>query len=159
MQSTCWLASGSLRTSASAVTSRCSCLRSRSAHLAACSASTTSPTTMRSCTPLSVAALHPQTHTHTQTHTHARARARTHTHAPTHTFNGPLSVTTQVSRYQKGKPVWILLKQEMVSGSGISWATCKSAPRSRQITMPAPHHSVFYRPDSLRATQPTASEH
>jgi len=30
-----------------------------------------------------------------------------------------------------------------VSGSGISWAVCKSAPRSRQITTPAPHHSVF----------------
>jgi len=30
-----------------------------------------------------------------------------------------------------------------VSGSGISWAMCKSAPRSRQITTPAPHHSVF----------------
>ena len=28
-----------------------------------------------------------------------------------------------------------------MSGSGISWAVCKSAPRSRQITMPAPHHS------------------
>ena len=28
-------------------------------------------------------------------------------------------------------------------GSGISWAICKSAPRSRQITTPAPHHSVF----------------
>ena len=35
---------------------------------------------------------------------------------------------------------WILLKQETVSGSGISWAVCKSAPRSRQITTPAPHH-------------------
>jgi len=34
-------------------------------------------------------------------------------------------------------------KQETVSGSGISWAICKSAPRSRQITMPAPHQSVF----------------
>jgi len=41
------------------------------------------------------------------------------------------------------KPIWILLKQETVSGSGISWATCKSAPRSRQTTTPAPHHSVF----------------
>jgi len=30
-----------------------------------------------------------------------------------------------------------------VSGSGISWAICKSAPRSKQITTPAPHHSVF----------------
>ena len=42
-----------------------------------------------------------------------------------------------------------------MSGSGIS----KSAPRSRQITMPAPHHSVFYWPDALPATQPTASKH
>ena len=30
-----------------------------------------------------------------------------------------------------------------MSGSGINWAICKSAPRSRQITAPAPHHSVF----------------
>jgi len=36
---------------------------------------------------------------------------------------------------------------------------CKSAPRSRQITTPAPHHSVFYRPDALPAAQPTASKH
>jgi len=49
----------------------------------------------------------------------------------THTFNGPLSGTTRVSRYQKGKPIWILLKQETVSGGGVSWAICKSAPRSR----------------------------
>ena len=46
-----------------------------------------------------------------------------------------------------------------MSGSGISWAICKSAPCSRQITMPAPHHSVFYRPDALPAAQPTASKH
>ena len=44
---------------------------------------------------------------------------------------------------RKVKPIWILLKQETVSGSGISWAICKSAPRSRQITMPALHRSVF----------------
>ena len=31
-----------------------------------------------------------------------------------------------------------------MSGTGIIWAICKSASRSRQITMPAPHHSVFY---------------
>ena len=43
----------------------------------------------------------------------------------------------------KVKPIWFLLKQETVSGSGISWAICKSAPCSRQITTPAPHHSVF----------------
>ena len=68
-----------------------------------------------------------------------------------------------MSRYQKGKtnlePIWILLKQETVSGNGISWAICKSAHHSREITMPAPHHSVFYRPDALPAAQPTASKH
>jgi len=30
---------------------------------------------------------------------------------------------------RKVKPVWIVLKQETVGGSGISWAICKSAPR------------------------------
>ena len=44
--------------------------------------------------------------------------------------------------------------------SGISWTICKSfAPCSRQITMPAPHHSIFYRPDARPDAQPTASEH
>ena len=69
----------------------------------------------------------------------------------THPFNGPSSGNTRVSR--------ILLKQETVSGSCISWDICKSAPHSRQITTPAPHHSVFYRPDALPAAQPTASKH
>jgi len=36
---------------------------------------------------------------------------------------------------RKVKPIWILLKQETASGSGISWAIGKSAPRSRQMTM------------------------
>jgi len=39
--------------------------------------------------------------------------------------------------------LFISLKQETVSGSGISWAICKSAPRYREITMPVPHRSVF----------------
>jgi len=60
---------------------------------------------------------------------------------------------------RKVKPIWIFLKQEKVSGSGISWATCKSAPHSREITMPALHHSVFYTPDALPAGQSTASKH
>ena len=60
---------------------------------------------------------------------------------------------------RKVKPIWTLLKQETVSGDGISWAICKSAHRSRRITMPAPHHSVFYRLDALPATQPTVSKH
>ena len=40
---------------------------------------------------------------------------------------------------RKVKSVWTLLKQETLSGSGISWAICVSAPRSIQITTPAPH--------------------
>jgi len=76
-----------------------------------------------------------------------------------HPFNGPLSGTTRVSRYQKGKTNLFLLEQDIVSGSGFIWAICKSAPRRRQISMPAPDYSVFYRPDVLPATKPTVSKH
>jgi len=78
--------------------------------------------------------------------------------AATQPFNGPLSGTTPVGRLgtRKVKPIWILLKQETVSGSGISWTICKSAPHSRQITTPALHPSVFLQTDALPAAQPTA---
>jgi len=62
----------------------------------------------------------------------------------THTrLTGPLTGTTRVSWYQKGKTNLDLLEQEIMSGSGISWAICKSTPRPRQITMPGRHHSVI----------------
>jgi len=79
-----------------------------------------------------------------------------HTH--THPLNGHFSGTTQVSLYKTNLD-FTEASQETVSGSGISWAICKSAPCSRQTTTPAPHHSVSYRPDALPATQPTASKH
>ena len=60
---------------------------------------------------------------------------------------------------QRGKTNLDFIEAEMVSGSGISWDICNSALRSRQITMPAPDHSVFHRPDALPATQPTPSKH
>ena len=82
-----------------------------------------------------------------------------YSHTHTHPFNGPFSGTTGWAGTRKVKPIGILLKQETVSGSGISWAIFKSAPRSRQITTPAPHHSVFYTPNALPAAQPTASKH
>jgi len=44
---------------------------------------------------------------------------------------------------RKVKPIWILLKQETESGSGISWAICKSAPCSSQIPTPAPPTLFF----------------
>jgi len=72
------------------------------------------------------------------------AQVDNHIQTHTHPFNGPLSGTTRVSQYQKGKTnLDFFLKQETVSGSGISWAICKSAPCSKQITTPAPHRSVF----------------
>ena len=98
--------------------------------------------------PEPVTILHGETETHTHTHTHTHSRL-------TALFPGlPTWAGTR-----KVKPIWILLKQETVSGSGISWDICKSAPHARQITTPAPHHSVFYRPDALPAAQPTASKH
>ena len=72
----------------------------------------------------------------------------------THPLNGPFPGLPRWAGTRKVKPIWILLKQETVSGSGINWAICKSAPHSRQITMPAPHNSVFYRTDALPAAQP-----
>ena len=52
--------------------------------------------------------------------------------------------TTRVSRYQKGKARKVktnldLLEQETVSGSGICWAICMSAPHPRQ-----PHQHQFF---------------
>jgi len=62
-----------------------------------------------------------------------------------HSFNGRLSRTTQVSRrYQKGKTKQDLLKQETVSGSGISCNICKSAPCSRHVTTLHPNTQVFW---------------
>ena len=45
-----------------------------------------------------------------------------------------------------------LLEQETVSGSGISWAICKSAPRPRHNHASIPPLS-FCRPDALPAAQ------
>jgi len=64
--------------------------------------------------------------------------SQTNTHTP---FNGLFPGLPGRAGTRKVKPIWILVKQEAVSGSGISWAVCKSAPHSRLITMPAPHHS------------------
>jgi len=58
---------------------------------------------------------------------------------------------------RKVKSIWIILKQETVGSSEISWTICKSAPCPRQIPMPAPHHS--YRPQALPTTQATVSKH
>ena len=55
--------------------------------------------------------------------------------------------TTWLSQYQKGKTSLDLneARDDGVFGcSGISWTICKqSAPRSRHITTPTTHHSIF----------------
>jgi len=74
-------------------------------------------------------------------------------------FNGPLSRTTQVSRYQKGT---INLDFTEARDSEWQWhqlGHMQVCTHSRQITTSATHCSVFYRPDALPATQPTASKH
>jgi len=65
-----------------------------------------------------------------------------------HSFNGlffqdNLGKPAPEKQNHSGKTNLDLLEQEIVHGSGISWAICKSAPQLRQITTPAPHHSVF----------------
>ena len=48
-------------------------------------------------------------------------------------------------------------RQWMAVASAGPYASLHLTPR--QVTTPAPHHSVFYRPDALPAAQPTASKH
>jgi len=83
-------------------------------------------------------------HQCTTTNLLSKGIKHTHTHTHTHTLNSLFSRTTWVSWHQKGKPFWILLKQEMMGGSGISCTICKSfAPHSRQITTPVPIAEYF----------------
>jgi len=78
---------------------------------------------------------------HTRTEHKIQKLNSVHTHTHTQPFTFVWDPRWAGTR--KVKPMWILLEQETVSGSGISWAICKSARRSRQITTPAPHHSIF----------------
>ena len=73
-----------------------------------------------------------------------RSKRATPTHRHTHPCNGLFSGTTRVSRYQKGKTN---LDFSEARDSEWQWhQLCRMQvcpPRSRQITTPAPHHSVF----------------
>ena len=62
----------------------------------------------------------------------------THTDTHTHLFSGPLSGTTRISRYQKGKT-----NLDFTEARDSEW---------QWHQLPAPHHSVFYRPDALPTT-------
>jgi len=45
----------------------------------------------------------------------------------THPFNGPFQDYPGEPVPERKKPIWILLKQETVSGTGISWDIYKSS--------------------------------
>jgi len=63
------------------------------------------------------------THTHTPSHPHTHERAHTRAHAHTHTrLTALFPGLPRWAGTRKAKPNWILLKQETVSGNGISWA-------------------------------------
>jgi len=77
----------------------------------------------------------------------------------THTFNGPLSGTTRVSRYQKGKT-----NVDFTEARDSEWQwhqlghmqVCTSLQTDNHVSTPP---LSFYLPDALPATQPTASMH
>ena len=81
-----------------------------------------------------------------------------------HSCNGLFSRTTWVSWYQTGKTSLDLnmARHDGVWGcSDIIWAICKqSAPSSRHITTPTPHHSIFTsRMLFMTPTQKALSKH
>jgi len=71
-----------------------------------------------------------------------------------HPFYGPLDFVRDYPGKLLPEPMWILLKQETMSVSGISWAIYKSAPHRRQITMP-----VFIQAGCPSCCSTTASKH
>ena len=80
---------------------------------------------------------------------------RTHTHP----FNGPLSGTTRVSQYQKGKTNLDFTEARDSEWQWLQLGHMQVCTLLQTDTTPAPHRSVFYRPDALPAAQPTASKH
>ena len=89
---------------------------------------------------------------------HLSATIESHTH--THPFNGPLSGTTQVSRYQKGKTN---LDFTGARDSERQWyqlghmQVCTSLQTDNHASTSLLKY--FYRPDALPAAQPTVSKH
>ena len=80
--------------------------------------------------------------------------------AHTHPFNGPFSVTTQVSRYQKGKT-----SLDFAEARDSEWQWHQLGHMQICISLQTDNHAstpplkFFYRPDALPAAQPTASKH
>ena len=86
----------------------------------------------------------------------------THTHRDTHThpFNGPLSGSTRVSQYQKGKT-----DLDFTGARASEWQWHQLGDMQVCISLQTDNHAstsllkFFYRPDALPAAQPTVSKH
>jgi len=76
-----------------------------------------------------------------------------------HTFNGPLSGTTRVSRYQKGKTNLDFTEARVSEWQWHQLGHMQVCTALQTDSHASTHHSVFYRPDALPAAQPTASKH
>jgi len=75
-------------------------------------------------------------------------------------FSGLFSRTTWVSRYQKGKPLWIQLEQEMMRWQWHQLDHVQIICTSLQTDNHASTSPFsFYRPDALPTAKPTASKH
>jgi len=74
----------------------------------------------------------------------------------THTFNGPFSGTTQVSRYQKGKT-----SLDFTEASDSEWKWHQLGHMQVCTSLQTDNHTSTppVRPDTLPAAQPTASKH
>ena len=77
----------------------------------------------------------------------------------THSFNDPLSGTTGVSRYQKGKTYL-----DFTEARDSEWQWHRLGRMQVCISLQTDNHAStqplsFYRPDALPAAQPTASKH
>jgi len=72
----------------------------------------------------------------------------------THPFNGRLSGTTRVSRYQKGKT-----NLDFTEARDSEWQWHRPGHMQVCTSLQTDSHawSTFYRPDALHADQPTAS--
>jgi len=78
----------------------------------------------------------------------------THTHTHTHPFNGPLSRTTQVSRYQKGKP-----SLDFTEARDSEWQWHQLGHMQVCTSLQPDNHASTPPLSLFPAAQPTASKH
>jgi len=81
--------------------------------------------------------------------------SRTHTHSHTHPFNGCLSGTTQVSRYEKGET-----NLDFTEASDSEWQWHQLGHMQVCTLLQTDNHTstpplCFYRSDALPVAQPT----